>query len=167
MTQGCRVIAKNSLQILRAPRDSPNMAKLITSALAMLSVGEAFVLSTTGAGPSRAQSVQMNVAALPEVDTVLSAAAPGEWEGKEGKHVPQLTVEDGKATITVPHGMDDDHFINFIWAKDAEGKVVASAELKASDEPKLEFEVPEGCSVLTAYESCNLHSVWCSEPVEM
>lgn len=143
------------------------MAKLaIATALATFTTGEALVVAAHGARGSM-QNVKMNVVSLPEIDTPLSASAPGEWEGKEGKHVPVLTIDGKQASITVPHGMDDDHYISHIWAKDEAGKVVASAELKPSDEPKLEFEVPEGVTTLTAFESCNLHSVWCSEPVAM
>ena len=64
-----------------------------------------------------------------------------------------LTIDGKQASITVPHGMDDDHYISHIWAKDEAGKVVASAELKPSDEPKLEFKVPEGVTTLTAFEA--------------
>ena len=36
---------------------------------------------------------------------ILTKAAPGKWEGKDGKHVPKVSVADGKCTVVVPHGM--------------------------------------------------------------
>ena len=32
---------------------------------------------------------------------ILTAAAPGDFAGKEGKHVPTVSVTDGKATLAV------------------------------------------------------------------
>ena len=46
---------------------------------------------------------------------VFSAAEPGKWLGKEGKHAPQLLVKHGVAKVVTPHGQADDHFIDLHW----------------------------------------------------
>ena len=153
---GTSVPSENLKSISRATNQI--MAKLITGVLASLASTDAIRVGVT-------PRAQVQMISLPEVESVLSAASPGEWAGKEGTHVPQLEVENGKAKITVPHGMADEHWINYVWAKDGAGKVIASVELKPTDTPTLEFDVPDGVSSITAFESCNLHSVWQSEPV--
>jgi len=103
-------------------------------------------------------------ARLKSAGAVLTASAPGKWAGKEGKHVPLVEIHGGVATVTVPHGMDEDHFIELVWAKDQTGAVVAAAEFKpgAAVKAELKFALPTGATAITAYESCNLHGVWAS-----
>lgn len=118
---------------------------------------------------------------------VLTAEAPGKLRGKEGKHAPHLTVEglgDGggeeeggeaatsaapndvrTATVTVPHGMTEEHLITYIWAKNQHEKVIAVEKLKPGDPPRISFAVPAGTTVVTAYQHCNQHDIWASPPV--
>ena len=112
---------------------------------------------------------------------VLTAERPGEWKGKEGKHVPAMTaaskggagggspsdkdVSAVAVTVTVPHSMDAEHFIELIWAKDQDGRVVAAKQLAPGDAPSLTFTAPAGTTSVTAFESCNLHGVWASGTV--
>ena len=56
----------------------------------------------------------------------------------------------------VPHGMADDHWIEYIWAKNQDGAVIAIIKLAATDSPTLEFDVPDGTTSITAFEMCNL-----------
>mmetsp|Transcript_1908 Transcript_1908/g.2768 ORF Transcript_1908/g.2768 Transcript_1908/m.2768 type:complete len:115 (-) Transcript_1908:355-699(-) len=97
-----------------------------------------------------------------EATGILTAEAPGDWAGKEGKHVPQVTVEQSQCTVSVPHGMADDHWIEYVWAKNQDGAVIAVIKLTATDEPKLSFAVPEGTTSVTGFEACNQHGVWAS-----
>lgn len=94
---------------------------------------------------------------------MLTASAPGEFAGKEGKHVPKLELKDGKATITVGHGMEEAHWIQYIWAKNEAGKVLGSVKLAHTDTPTLTLVVPAGTKTITALEACNLHGVWASD----
>ena len=56
---------------------------------------------------------------------VLSAENPGEWAGKEDKHIPVATAVDNGVQIDVKHVMDgpddgkDLHYIEFIWVRPA------------------------------------------------
>ena len=59
------------------------------------------------AAPEAAAGAEVSVEAVcaaREAAGVLTAASPGAWAGKEGKHVPVITVADGVATVSVPHG---------------------------------------------------------------
>jgi len=85
----------------------------------------------------------------------------------QGKHVPTVAVADGKATVSVPHGMADDHWIEYVWAKNQDGVVIAVVKLTPTDSPSLTFDVPEGTTAITGLESCNLHGSWSSEPTSL
>lgn len=59
--------------------------------------------------------------------------------------------------MTVPHGMADDHWIEFIWAKNQDGDFIAGAQLTPADKPELSFALPEGTTAVTGLEFCNQH----------
>ena len=103
------------------------------------------------------------MAALEAKGPIYTAAAPGEFNA--AKHVPVVEVSaDGQCTVTVPHGMAADHWIEYIWAKDASGAVLASVKLSPEDTPSLTFAVPAGAGAITGFEACNMHGVWSSVP---
>jgi hypothetical protein len=52
-------------------------------------------------------------------------------------------------------GMDEQHWIDAIWAKNQNGEVIAVTILAFTDVPELSFDVPEGTSSITAFGSCN------------
>ena len=96
---------------------------------------------------------------------VLTPESPGEWAGKEGKHVPQLAVEDGKAVVVVPHGMDEEHFIPFVYITNSSGELVAAVEFEQSESTLASLEnaslEAEGLSgELTPFAYCNKHGLW-------
>ncbi|KAJ1621773.1 hypothetical protein T492DRAFT_1067177 [Pavlovales sp. CCMP2436] len=100
------------------------------------------------------------IAAIEAKGTVLTLAAPGEMADKAVKHTPKLELASGKVTIAVAHGMEEAHWINYIWAKDEAGAVIGAVKLAHTDTPTVTIDVPEGTKSVTAYESCNLHGVW-------
>ncbi|MBU0471498.1 MAG: desulfoferrodoxin [Nanoarchaeota archaeon] len=84
-----------------------------------------------------------------------------EEQGGE-KHVPVLEINNSKVTVkvgSIPHPMEDNHYISKIDIMTGEGKLVASKRLKPGDEPKAEFclESTEG---IYAREYCNIHGLW-------
>uniref|UniRef100_A0A7R9YEN7 Desulfoferrodoxin ferrous iron-binding domain-containing protein n=1 Tax=Pinguiococcus pyrenoidosus TaxID=172671 RepID=A0A7R9YEN7_9STRA len=110
------------------------------------------------------------IAAMEADNEVLTAEAPGPWAGKEGKHVPLLSLADGKASVVVPHGMDDSHFIQYIYIKNPDGDVVAAVEYKVGEmdgvaQGTLEVDTPEGAADLTPYAYCNEHGLWKGDSV--
>lgn len=124
-----------------------------------------------------------------------TAAAPGPFPGKERSHVPDLKVQsDGIAVVVVNHVMDGGstgtdggagdaaadadagyadaavrpvHYVSTIWIKDDKGRVLFMRSFAPTDPapPFLAMKIPEGVKTLTAYEHCNLHGVWASQPV--
>jgi len=104
-----------------------------------------------------------------ETAVIKSAAAPGDAAPASiTKHVPTIAIADGKATIATPnHGMEEEHWIELLYAKNQGGEVVAAVQHKASDASTFTFEIPAGTSQLTAFEACNKHGVWKSEPVSV
>jgi desulfoferrodoxin-like iron-binding protein len=115
----------------------------------------------------RAIMVAEEITALEANGPIYTAADPGTFNA--AKHVPVVSAkaEDGACTVSVPHGMAADHFIEYIWAKNAAGEVFASVKLTAEDKPELTFAVPEGVGSFTAFEACNMHGVWTSDPTPM
>ncbi len=77
------------------------------------------------------------------------------------KHVPFIERVDGKYVVKVgenqAHPMEEKHYIE--WIELIVDGVVYRKFLKPGDEPKAEFEVPEGKDVY-AREFCNLHGLW-------
>jgi desulfoferrodoxin (superoxide reductase-like protein) len=110
---------------------------------------------------------QAAAVALETKGPIYTAASPGEFSA--AKHVPLVAVAaDGTCQVSVPHGMAADHFIQYLWAKDsASGVVVAGVQLMPENNPELTFAVPAGVGSITAFEACNLHGVWASEPTAL
>lgn len=106
-------------------------------------------------------ALKAEIAAL-EAKGVLTATAPGEFAGKEGKHVPLCEVKDGKATVTVNgHGMEEAHWMDYIYAKDADsGALIGAVKLAYTDAPHATFPVPAGTKNVMGFNSCNLHGTW-------
>ena len=90
---------------------------------------------------------------------------PGRWAGKEGAHVPRVTVAGGKVTILTPHPMTPQHFIVKHTLLTPGGKVIGEKTFTAAD-PKAEsgYDLPAGFKgTLWATSFCNLHDLWLTE----
>lgn len=73
---------------------------------------------------------------------------------KGEKHIP--IIEGKKVKVgSVPHPMDDDHYIEWIEATGDAGET-CKIFLKPGDAPKAEFAF----EVKSAREYCNLHGLW-------
>ena len=89
----------------------------------------------------------------------------GRWAGKEGAHLPMVTVAGGKVTIQTPHPMTPPHFIVKHTLLTPEGKVIGEKTFTAAD-PKAEstYDLPAGFKgALWATSFCNLHDLWLTE----
>lgn len=94
--------------------------------------------------------------------------------GDPAKHLPQVNIsEDRTVTVTIPHVMKTEHYIQFIWLKDAKTNEVVL--VKAFPEPKedtpnepptLVAKVPEGVSLQPCL-FCNLHGLWKGEAFDV
>lgn len=79
-------------------------------------------------------------------------------DGAKEKHVPVVSVEDGKVKVEVGstlHPMLPEHHIE--WIALVTDNSIKLKYLSLDEEPKAEFcEVESG----TVYEYCNLHGLW-------
>lgn len=77
------------------------------------------------------------------------------------KHVPVVTQDGNKVTVTVgsvPHPMEEKHYIEFVALLTEKG--VQVVYLEPGEKPVAEFSVLDGDKVVAAYEYCNIHSLW-------
>jgi len=91
----------------------------------------------------------------------MTEIKPGVTDAAVEKHVPVYEVKDGKVCVSVgsvAHPMLDNHFINWICVETNKGYQIKY--LKPGEEPKAEFALASGESVVAVYEYCNLHGLW-------
>lgn len=83
-------------------------------------------------------------------------------EAATEKHVPVVTREGNKVTVTVgsvEHPMKPEHYIQFIIL--VTEKDFRVAYLNPGDRPSVDFYEDE--KVIAVYEYCNLHGLWKTE----
>jgi desulfoferrodoxin (superoxide reductase-like protein) len=69
--------------------------------------------------------------------------------------LPIVSGSMGVAKVVANHRLNDGHFIQFIWAKNQNGVIVAATKLEESDSPELEFNVPGDSTSIIGYVACN------------
>lgn len=91
----------------------------------------------------------------------MTELVPNSVDAASEKHVPVVSVEGNKVTVTVGevnHPMLAEHFIKWVVLETSEG--VQRKELKPEQKPEAVFALAEGETVVTAYAYCNLHGLW-------
>lgn len=91
----------------------------------------------------------------------MSELVPGSIDAATEKHVPVISVEGNKVTVTVgevAHPMAEEHFIEWIALETAEGN--QRKELKPGQKPEAVFMMTETDKAVAAYAYCNLHGLW-------
>lgn len=94
----------------------------------------------------------------------MTELVPGTSDGAQEKHVPVVTVDGNKVTVSVgsvEHPMTEAHYIQWIVIETKKGS--QKVELNYTDAPKAEFLLAEGDAFVAAYEYCNLHGLWKAE----
>lgn len=82
-------------------------------------------------------------------------------ETAQEKHVPILTSNNHEKTIrvgSIPHPMENEHYIMFIEALSHDKVWLKRKFLKPGDEPSLKFSI-DGDKMI-ARELCNIHGLW-------
>ena len=84
-------------------------------------------------------------------------------------HTPVAEAGDGGVTVTVPHPMDEEHFIVAVYLTDAEGAMLGKTQLNPTDNPEATytFEVPEGTTSVTPWALCDDHDLWIGEALSL
>jgi superoxide reductase len=91
----------------------------------------------------------------------MKELVPGTSDGAVEKHVPVVTVEGNKVTVTVgsvEHPMAPEHYIEWIALETAKGS--QRKTLKPGEPPCAEFILSDDDSCVAAYAYCNLHGLW-------
>mmetsp|Transcript_191 Transcript_191/g.292 ORF Transcript_191/g.292 Transcript_191/m.292 type:complete len:228 (+) Transcript_191:90-773(+) len=93
--------------------------------------------------------------------------------GAPEKHLPQVSIDSERnLKVTVPHVMTEEHYIQFMWLKDAKtNEVVLAKEFAPSpdqdgNQPTLKARVPPNVT-LRPYLFCNLHGLWKGEDFQV
>jgi superoxide reductase len=88
----------------------------------------------------------------------------GKWQNKAGSHLPEVTVNGNKVSMVTNHGMSEMHYIVRHTLVDENGIVLGAKTFYPSDEPRSEFELPQGYTgTLYATSFCNKHDFWVKE----
>ncbi len=98
-----------------------------------------------------------------EAAGVMTMEHPGKWKGKEGSHIPQVTMHKGEGAITLftKHPMSPKHWITAHYLKDQDGKLIGFQLYEGTDkEARHRFMIPKGTTRITAYSHCNKHGDW-------
>ena len=96
---------------------------------------------------------------------IYTQQTPQRWAGKEGAHVPKVTVEGGIVKMVTPHPMNAEHYIVKHTIVTPEGKVLGDKTF-ANTDPVAEssYTLPEGFKgMLRATSFCNIHDLWLVE----
>ena len=110
-------------------------------------------------------AVGVQAASTFPVGLIYTKEAPGRWAGKEGAHVPKVTVEGKIVKVVTPHPMTEKHFIVKHTLVTPDGKLIGEKTFASAD-PAAEssYNVPEGFKgTLWATSFCNLHDLWLTE----
>jgi superoxide reductase len=74
------------------------------------------------------------------------------------KHLPVVEVLENYIVVSVPHVMEEDHYIE--WISLAGEKVIGKKFYKPNESPKAIFPYRKGSTV---YAYCNKHGLWSTE----
>lgn len=86
---------------------------------------------------------------------------PGRWAGKEGIHVPQVTITGNRVKVVTKHPMSNEHFIVRHTLVLENGTYVGSKTFTPADKPESTYELPAGYKgKFYATSFCNLHDFW-------
>ncbi len=86
---------------------------------------------------------------------------PGTTDAAKEKHVPSISINGNKVTVTVgevEHPMTQEHYIE--WISIATNKGNQRKVLKPGEKPVAEFMLLDGEKLESAYAYCNLHGLW-------
>ncbi|WP_296692974.1 MULTISPECIES: desulfoferrodoxin family protein [unclassified Treponema] len=89
---------------------------------------------------------------------------PGTTDGAKEKHLPVVTTDKQKITVTVGetlHPSLPEHYIEWIVLQTDKG--IYQKMLNSGDKPEAEFAILPDEKIIAAYEYCNLHKLWKTE----
>eukprot|EP00960_Hanusia_phi_P050942 760511-Hanusia_phi.AAC.2 len=143
-----------------------NMLRSVITRNTVMQPSESPLLQLRGGAPS--SKIQKVFKEL--MEEVYTRNDPGQFKGKEDKHVPVMTRNENGVRVEVMHVMDEEgpdttlHYIEMIWIQDAETGEVLNAKFLTPDmdTATAEFKGDYNNRKLVAYAMCNLHGTWAS-----
>ena len=93
----------------------------------------------------------------------MTELIPNTVEASVEKHLPVVTVLGNKIEVaigSIPHPMEEEHYIDFIYVETVHGGQRKC--LKVGDAPKAVFSL-EDDEPIAVYAYCNLHGLWKTE----
>lgn len=93
----------------------------------------------------------------------MTRLEPGTVEASHEKHIPVVSIEDGKVKVdigSVPHPMIDEHFIQWVYLQTDRGGQRKC--FSPGDAPEVNFALAEEKPV-AVFAYCNLHGLWMTE----
>ena len=88
----------------------------------------------------------------------MQVDVPNTVDASAEKHLPVVEVSENNIVVSVPHVMEDEHYIE--WIAFVNENTVCKKFYKPGEEPKAVFPYKKG-SVVYAY--CNKHGLWSTE----
>ena len=90
----------------------------------------------------------------------MTELVPNKVEASTEKHIPVVNISQCNLSVevgSVPHPMDEEHYIEFIFVKTEQGGQRKC--LKPGMEPKRDFCLVDD-KTIAVYAYCNLHGLW-------
>ncbi len=95
---------------------------------------------------------------------VYTQDAPGRWKGREGAHVPKVTITGGTLKMVNTHPVTPQHYIVKHTLLTPEGTVLGEKTFSSSDTPESTHTLPAGFKgTVWATCFCNIHDFWLAE----
>ena len=91
----------------------------------------------------------------------MATLEAGVVEASREKHIPVVKVEGNCVTATVGsvlHPMTEEHNISWVYLETNLGG--QRKNLKATDNPEVQFALADGEKPIAVYAYCNLHGLW-------
>ena len=93
----------------------------------------------------------------------MKELVPNTVEASGEKHIPVVTVSEGKVVVnvgSVNHPMAEEHFIEWVYVETEKGG--QRKNLNPGQDPNVSFELGNDKAV-AVYAYCNLHGLWMTE----
>lgn len=145
--------------------DRRDFLKTAAATVAATAAGTAITAFAGAANTPAPVVVSKKKAAAPLAGIIHTKKYPGQWQGKEDVHVPEVKIEGGKISVVTKHpSMTSEHFIVRHTVVLASGVVVGSKTFAPGDKPESSFDLPKdykGKAYATSF--CNQHDFWLTE----
>jgi superoxide reductase len=117
------------------------------------------------AAVSAGATLPARAAAKPALTNIVyTAADPAHYASVVALHVPEVSVHDGRITVTTPHPMSEAHYIVSHTVVLEDGRFLSRKTFGWHDKPVSEHVLPKGYrGKVSITSTCNVHDWWLKE----